>query len=115
MRTTIISSFFHVRNQSAANRHGLPVTRWLLVFWLFLFTQFSGTIHAEIHPFHGHSEFCGAFEQMVDPRIDTPFFRLRVLSEKVVHFKPVFYVFCVYFIVARNYPVRAPPSLSGCK
>lgn len=42
--------------------------RWLLsTAMLFVFAQTAALLHAEIHPFHEHSEACDVYEKLAQP------------------------------------------------
>ncbi|MEA1989105.1 MAG: hypothetical protein U9N57_07865 [Pseudomonadota bacterium] len=77
---------------------------------LFVFSQTAGLLHAEIHPFHEHTEECDVYEQLAQPTSSAP----QVVTEAVT-------LWCASLITAsaviepelttsRFFWGRAPPS-----
>lgn len=44
----------------------------LILSVLFVFSQTAGLLHAEIHPFHEHTEECDVYEQLAQPTSSAP-------------------------------------------
>lgn len=50
---------------TANTNHLLKLVSGLILF--FVLAQTAGLLHAEIHPFHEHTESCESFEQLAQP------------------------------------------------
>lgn len=77
---------------------------------LFLVAQTAVLLHAEIHPFHHHSETCQGFELAQHNPADLPSLPLQVVAFKFP-FQPllIHFVFQYIDLIESIHPVRAPP------
>lgn len=79
---------------------------------LFLFAKTAGLIHAEVHPFHHHTQQCEIYQAMAHPASDDVY-ELEVALSKPEYVLRDSVVVPPFFLTA--YPAfwgRAPPSLS---
>ncbi|MEA1988615.1 MAG: hypothetical protein U9N57_05320 [Pseudomonadota bacterium] len=49
---------------------------------LFVFSQTAGLLHAEIHPFHEHTEECDVYEQLAKPTSSNSDVVLQVMTSE---------------------------------
>ena len=78
---------------------------------LFLVAQTAVLLHAEIHPFHHHSETCLGFQLAQHHPIDLPSLPVQAVGFHFP-FQPflVPFVFQYINLIESIHPVRAPPS-----
>lgn len=92
--------------------HKTALWKWILLLVGFLAAQTAAVIHAEIHAFHEHTEYCEAFEQVAQPTLDSPEFqpllKVELPSIATLLLKPPAGQSQFLF----SYSVRAPPALS---
>lgn len=76
----------------------------------FLVAQTAVLLHAEIHPFHHHSETCLGFELAQHNPADLPSVPVQVEAFNFP-FQPllIHFVFQYINLIEVNHPVRAPP------
>ncbi|WP_173274063.1 hypothetical protein [Thiosulfatimonas sediminis] len=90
----------------------LRYATWLVALALFLAAQTIALLHAEIHPFHEHTQLCDVLEKAADPRVDSPSFTVALSKFSMpVDVQPV-YRFVPPLAVYAAFQSRAPPSIS---
>lgn len=79
---------------------------------LFLFAQTATLLHAEIHPFHEHTEVCNAFEMVEHQAPGLVDFTPFIESDFTSVFQPRFLLASFYVEKYGRLPIRAPPLVS---
>lgn len=90
----------------------LNLLRLLALSILFVVAQTAGLLHAEIHPFHEHSEECDVYEMLAKP-VDHLSVDVAPNFTGLLHHTPIFTFYkAPSFAQLRAFDGRAPPLFS---
>lgn len=106
-------NIYRLRNAVQTAWHsGRMASRIAVLLALFLFAKTAGLLHAEVHPFHHHTDQCEIYQAMAHPASDDVYELGVVLLSPEYALRDSVVVSQLFLTSYPDFWGRAPPSLS---